>query len=74
MATVTNPLVTLSDTGAQITIGGNSVTLLYPEGTGINNGRWHYVTVTLAEGKAKLYLDGNTGEITGTYTLVPPPV
>ena len=74
MATVTNPLVTLSDTGAQITIGGNSVTLLYPEGTGINNGRWHYVTVTLDEGKARLNLDGNTGEITGTYTLVPPPV
>ena len=69
-----NPLVTLSDTGVQITIGGDNVNLSYLDGTKVNNGHWHYVTVTLAEGKAKLYLDGNTREITGNYTLVPLPV
>ena len=72
MDTLTKHLVAISEVGVVISLD-SEVNLTYPMGSKINNGNWHYVAVTLAEGQATVLLNGNAGS-TESYTPIQPPV
>ena len=61
-ADVTRTLVSLSETGVKMSFSvGDDVSLSYPVGTHINNGYWHYVTLTLEDNQATLFLEAISG-------------
>ena len=64
--------MSLSETGVRMNFSaGDDVSLTYPIGAHINNGNWHYVTLTLEDNQATVFLDGLSGS-PGSITPVQP--
>ena len=71
---VISTVVSMSETGVKMIFGGgDDVSLTYPLGTHVNNGQWHYVSLSLDGDKATLNVDGVSGDM-ASYTPVDHPV
>jgi len=69
---VSKPLLLLDTTGVKMNFSKNSdVDLSYPVGTHIDNGKWHYVALSLEDNEVTVYLDGIIGS-SAKFTPVEP--
>ena len=51
--------MSMSETGVKLAFGGgDDVSLTYPLGMHVNNGQWHYMSLSLDGDKATLYVNG----------------